>query len=228
MLKRLYYILLQRWYVFTNKNKPCQGKVYMFHNVNEDHDVYAITKEHFEALIDYLVKNKKIVDAKTLLKEKDPNNVVISFDDVYESVYQNAYPLLKQKGLPFYLFVSNEYLDQEKYLRSEMIREMLRDSGAILGSHNYRHEMSRFVENEEAKKHFMMSKSELEERFGVTIEDFAFPFGSMYACSDENIKDALNAFDRVYMTYAVPYNEGYGNILPRININDAVFEKEMK
>nr|MBQ4453633.1 polysaccharide deacetylase family protein [Clostridia bacterium] len=228
MFKRLYYILLQRLYVFNHKNKPCQGKVYMFHNVNDDHDIYSITKDHFESLINYLVKNKKIVDADTLLKEKDPDNVVITFDDVYESVYRNAYPLLKEKDLPFYLFVSNEFLNKENYLNSEMLKEMLRDSKAILGSHNYQHELSRFMEDRSFEKGLDTSKKELEEEFGISLKDFAFPYGSMYACSEENIKDASDRFEHVFMTYAIPYNEEYGNTIPRINMNDSVYEREMK
>ena len=71
MFKRLYYIILQRLYVLKNKNKPCQGKVYMFHNVNDEQDTYAINKENFKAFVEYLKKNKKVVDIETLIKEKD-------------------------------------------------------------------------------------------------------------------------------------------------------------
>ena len=228
MFKRLYYILLQRFYLLSQKNKPCQGKVYMFHNVNEDHDTYAITKQHFESFIDHLVKNKKIVDIRTLIEQKDPNNVVISFDDVHDSVFYNAYPLLKEKGLPFYLFVSNEYLNTKGYLNEAMISEMLKDSGAVLGSHHYRHALSRFMDDKELKEDLLRSKEELEGKFNVEIDSFAFPFGSMYACSKQNIKDAAEIFDYVFMTYAIPYHESYGKVLPRINMNDSSYEREMK
>ena len=115
MIKRLYYILLQRLYVMFDI-KPCQGKVYMFHNVNDDNDTYSINADNFEKFLEYLTGNKRIVDAKTLIREKDPKNVVLTFDDVYESVYLNAYPLLKKKDVPYYLFVCNEYLDKDKYV----------------------------------------------------------------------------------------------------------------
>ena len=228
MLKRLYYIILQRLFVFQNKNKPCQGKVYMFHNVSDEGDTYSITKEHFEEFLDYLCENKKIVDVDTLIKEKDPDNVVITFDDVYQSVYENAYPLLRERDLPFYLFVSNEYLNKENYLSSEMLFQILSDSNAILGSHNYRHELSRFVDLKEVEEGLIRSKKELEEEFVQDIRDLAFPYGSMYACSQENIDAASKLFDHVFMTYAILYNEEYGNIIPRINMNDTTFGKEMK
>ena len=228
MFKRLYYIILQRLYVLKNKNKPCQGKVYMFHNVNDEQNTYAINKENFKTFVEYLTKNKKVVDIETLIKEKDPDNVVITFDDVYESVYQNAYPILKEKGFPFYLFLCDEYLNKENYVCSDMVKEMLRDSKAILGSHRMKHELSRFSDEMKIREDMKESKKKLEEEFGVKVDAFAFPYGSMYACSDQNIKDAEELFDHVFMTYAIPYNEDYGNVIPRINMNDAVYQGEMK
>lgn len=228
MFKRLYYILLQRIYVFRQKQKPCQGKVFMFHEVNEKDDLYAISTEHFKELLENLMQKKKIVDIETLIEEKDPDNVVISFDDVYESVYLNAYPFLKEKGIPYYLFVCNEYLDQENYLKTDMITEMLKDSKAILASHHYRHVLSRFMKDDELKEELKRSKEELEDRFDVEIKDFAFPFGSMYACSRENIEAASGIFDHVFMTYALPYREENGNIIPRINMNNETYRKEMR
>ena len=228
MFKRLYYIILQRLYVLKNKNKPCQGKVYMFHNVNDEQDTYAISKENFRTFVEYLVKNKKVVYIETLIREKDPDNVVITFDDVYESVYQNAYPILKEKGFPFYLFLCDEYLNKENYVSSDMVKEMLRDSKAILGSHRMKHELSRFSDETKIREDMKESKKKLEEEFGVKVDAFAFPYGSMYACSEKNIEDALEIYKYVFMTYPISYDENMKRVLPRINMNDVTFEREIK
>lgn len=228
MLKRLYYIILQRLYVLKYKNKPCQGKVYMFHNVNDDHDTYSITKDNFESFLNYLINDRKIVDIKALVEEKDPDNVVITFDDVCESVYKNAYPLLKEKEIPFYLFVCNEFLDQENYLKHDQLREMIASSKAIIGSHNMKHELCRFVEPDVMKQNLERSRRELEENLDISVDSFAFPFGSMYACSKENIETAQSSFEYVFMTYPLAYHEEHGRVIPRINMNDFEFKKEMK
>ncbi len=228
MIKRLYYILLQRFYVFRKKNQPCQGKVFMFHKIDDENGLYSITPEHFRSLIETLMKNKKIVDIDTLVREKDPDNVTITFDDVYESVYRNAYPVLKEKGIPYYLFVCNEFLDRERYLSSEMIEEMLKESKAILGSHDMRHLPARMRDPETVRQEMSGSKEELEKKFKIKIDSFAFPYGSMYACSDENISDASKISDYVFMTYPLSYHETMGKVLPRININDQTYEKECR
>lgn len=228
MFKRLYYILLQRAFVLFNRKNACQGRVYMFHNVDDDADIYSITKEDFELFLNHLCHNKKIVDVDTMIKEKDPDNVLITFDDVYESVYRNAYPLLKERDVPYYLFVCNEYLDKENYLNKVMLKEMLTESKAILGSHNSKHELSRFKDHSLLEKELSSSKEELETISGTKIRSMAFPFGSMYACSKDNIATAEEIFEHIFMTYPISYNEKYGNMIPRINMNSTSFRKEMK
>lgn len=228
MIKRFYYIILQRVYVFINKYKLNQGKVYMFHNVDDTNDLYSITKNDFESFLMWLIDNKKIVDIKTLIKEKNKNNVVITFDDVYASVYKNAYPILKKYKVPYYIFVNNDLLSRDNYVRDNMVKEMLAKSNCILGSHNLKHELSRFKDIELFKKEIKESKEELEKKFNVKVNDFAFPYGSIYACSKENIIEVSKLYKNIFMTYALPYNEDYKNIIPRININSKNYRKEMK
>ncbi len=227
MLKRLYYILVQRLYVFRNRYKPCQGKVYMFHNVSDDNDTYSISSANFSKMLEYLCQHKKIVDVQTLINEKDKDNVIITFDDAYESVYKNAYPLLKEKGVPYYVFMCDEFMNKENYLKKEMLKEMLADSKCIIGSHGMKHELSRFVSDDILERNLKESKKKLEDEFGIDADAFAFPYGSIYACSKDNINVAKEIFKYVFMTYNLPYNEEYGNIIPRININDSAFGKEI-
>ena len=68
----------------------------------------------------------------------------------------------------------------------------------------------------------------LEKDFGVVVDTFAFPFGSMYACSEKNIDDALDIYKYVLMTYPISYDENMKRVLPRINMNDMTYEREIK
>lgn len=228
MFKRLFYILKQRLYVSFKRKNINQGKVYMFHNICDESDTYNISKDNFKKFLDYLVSNYKIVDVKTLIKEKNARNIVLTFDDAYKSVYENVYELLKEYDVPYYIFICNEYLNKDKYLNEEEIKKMLKYSKCILGSHSYFHELSRFIKLEDFKKHIELSKQELQDRFDVDVIDFAFPYGSIYAVSNDNIYEAKKLFEHVYLTYNLAYNEEYENEIPRININNDNFQKEMR
>lgn len=226
MFKRFYYILFQRFFILINKNNLSQGKIYMFHKINDEDDTYSISNNNFKSFIKYLIENKNIVDIETLIKEKKDNNVVLTFDDVYDDIYFKAYPILKKYDIPYYLFICNEYLDKDKYLSITMIKEMLSDSKCIIGSHNIKHQISRFLENKQFEQNILDSKKELEKLFKVSIDDFAFPYGSIYACSKSNIKISNNYFKNIYMTLPLNYNAKY-DALPRININNKSYKKEI-
>ena len=228
MFKRLYYIILQRLYVLTNNRKPCQGKVYMFHNVLDDLDTYSISKNNFEKMISYLNDNKKIVGVDELINNLDRDNVVITFDDAYASVYHEAYPILKELNIPYYIFICLEYLDKDNYLSTSMIKEMLKDSKCILGSHSLKHELSRFKSDSELQNELLESKEYLEKQFNVNVDCFAFPYGSKYAVSDSNIEIANDIYKNVFLTYPLSYNNEYGHLIPRININNNNFQKELR
>lgn len=228
MFKRLYYILLQRLYVLKRQSKPCQGKVYMFHDVSDKNDTYSISKASFDELVNYLFNRRKIVEIETMIEELSCENTVITFDDAYASVYYNAYPLLREMNVPYYIFICNDYLNKDNYLNEDMIKEMISNSKCILCSHNMKHELSRFKSKTQFRCDLEESKDILEKKFDVKVASFAFPYGSVYACSNDNIEDAKEYYDYVFMTYSLPYNEEYKNVIPRININQSNYRKEMQ
>lgn len=228
MFKRLFYILKQRLYVFNRKNKPCLGKVYMFHEIADKDDIYAISEKGFKQFIEYLNNKHRITNVEDFVNNPDSNNIIITFDDAYSSVYEYAYPLLKQLNIPYYVFICQEYLDKDDYLTRDMIKTMISDSKCVIGSHSTKHELSRFLDRNEMKERLNQSKKALEELTGNNINSFAFPYGSMYAVSDDNINDARNIYDYVFMTYALNYDRNDGKVLPRININESNYKKEMK
>ena len=209
-------------------NKPCQGKVYMFHDVSSKSDTYSISADSFSQLLDYLDSTKNIVTVEELVNNPHKDNVVLTFDDAYGSVYHNAYPILKQNRVPYYVFICVDYLNKEKYLSLEMLKQMLSDSNCIIGSHNMKHDMARFKDLKQLDDDLLKSKQVLENLSGSKINSFAFPYGSMYACSDEDIEYAKKHYDYVFMTYGVAYNKDYGNIIPRININSENYRKEIE
>ncbi len=228
MISRIYYILKQRMHVMKKKNEPCMGKVYMFHRVGEGRDTYSIGNENFRMFLEYLKKEKQITDLNILTIEKDDRNVVLTFDDVSDSVFHNAYPVLKELNVPYYLCLCDEFLDRDGYLSCDMVRQMMKDSKVLIASHGLKHELSRFKGRERFEEELSLSKEDLEEEFNVRVDAFAFPYGSMYACSKQNIESAKKYFNKIMTTIPLPYNEEDGNVIPRININDQTFRKEMQ
>lgn len=94
-----------------------QVAVLLYHNLDLHENGITITPKRFKEHLDMLQeKGYQVIDLNTLheyLRGRaavPPNAVVITFDDGYRSVYQYAYPLLKEKGMPAALFVIVKHL----------------------------------------------------------------------------------------------------------------------
>ncbi|MCX6876455.1 MAG: polysaccharide deacetylase family protein [Verrucomicrobia bacterium] len=120
-------------------------------------------------------------------KQIPEKSAVITLDDGWKSVYTDAFPILKQFGYPFTLYLYKNYIDGGgKALTSDMIREMLRH-GASLGSHSVSHPYPVTIKSHRKKgahnfdaflrKEMGESKRFLEAKFAANITTYAYPGG---------------------------------------------------
>lgn len=116
-----------------------------------------------------------------------PRSVIITIDDGWKSVYTDAFPILKEFGYPFTIFLYKNYVDGGgRALKSEWIREMQKHKGTI-GSHSVSHPFPSGIKRQlkkgqEAYEKFMRhefgeSRKFLEQRFGQTVTTYAYPGG---------------------------------------------------
>lgn len=114
-------------------------------------------------------------------------SILLTLDDGWKSVYTDAYPILKEFGYPFTLYLYKNYVDGGgKALTTPMIKEMIAD-GATLGSHSVSHPFPIAVKNARKKdphefdaylrKEMGESKRFLESKFGKKINSYSFPGG---------------------------------------------------
>lgn len=180
------------------------ARVYMFHSVvdspNQIYAQTAITRDSFERFIqNELSRGQKAMDAETLKKAVDSpamfsNHFLVSFDDIYDSVYTNAYPILKRLKVPFVLFVTPTLIDtidpysKHPLIKMEHLREMAQDLLCIIAAHEMNHVSSRELSYEQARASMIGSKQWLEEAFGKPVDFFAFPFGRRVEVSNANIR----------------------------------------
>ena len=198
---RLYSHLLKWLWRMQGKDAP---RVYMFHSVVEDpkevYSEFAITKESFERFIRYeLSRGQKPMDAETLKHAVDnpdayKNYFAVTFDDIYDSVCKNAYPMLKALKVPFMVFITPAIIGREDsaahvpMITIEHLIEMAADPLCIIGAHGIQHDHFREYTQAQAKQCMVESKKWLENAFGKKVEFFAFPFGRRVEVSKANIR----------------------------------------
>ena len=66
--------------------------------------------------------------------------ILLTIDDGYLSFYENAWPILKEKKIPFILFVSTREVGKNGYMNWEQIKEISKENFVEIGNHSHSHE----------------------------------------------------------------------------------------
>lgn len=226
---------------FINKLES-HGNILMFHSINDSIEewkepAFCISLETFSDLITKLEKvNIKFCAISNLSNKSKKNEVYITFDDAYADVYNYAYPILKEKEIPFSIFISTKYIDKENYLSKKMIEDFSKDDLCTIGAHTINHPILRYCQSSEAYNEIYKGKSNLEKLINNSIDYFAFPYGSIYACSLFNIQQVRECgFKFAFSTlnsHINKYSILHKYFIPRLNVNeinaDEIYKKIVK
>ena len=112
--------------------------------------------------------------------EERPNsrkNWLLTFDDGYASDYEIVFPILQATGVRAVFFVITERVGEKSYLTWGQIREM-HQHGMIFGSHSHSHQKICFLGLEGVQRELIKSRHILEDKLGVAIDAFSFPYGN--------------------------------------------------
>lgn len=233
-MRNYHYIFWTKFYEHIfKKNDNGENIIYMFHSV---HDSVTNPKEFktniksFELFLKKEIEKRRASSLHQIIEGKCKWAFAITFDDVYENVYTNAYPILKRYRVPFTLFVSTGLINQSGYLTSSQLQELSQDALCTVGAHTVNHVRLRTANK--PYEEIIMSKRELENMIGKKVEFFAYPYGSIFACSKRNIKQVkkggfLAAFST--MKGYIPLNfDNHRFFLPRNNGDHYVKRMEQK
>lgn len=126
--------------------------------------------------------------------------VTIAFDDGRSSQYQYAYPLMKQRGITgtFYI-VSNLVKDISGNYKFMSFSEIfdLQNSGNEIGSHSHNHPSFTSLTEEKIRYECSESRNVLEAH-GLTVENFAYPYGSTNDFVDSIVSEYYHSARTVY------------------------------
>ena len=115
--------------------------VFMYHRFGEArHPSTNVTMEQFAQHLDFLEReNFEVWPLPRIVRWLDEGRAVpdkvaaITIDDAYASVHARAFPLLKERGMPFTVFVSTDAVDRGlgDFMSWEQLRE-LKAAGATM------------------------------------------------------------------------------------------------
>ena len=194
---------IRRWfskYVLQPIFHPILGEVWLFHSITDhftripDLRLCEVSPTRFEALIqDALKKNVQFISLDELYailsqgKRVTRPFVSITFDDGYDNIFFNAYPILKKYNIPFCVFVAPKlatgeckisYEEERPTMSYDILRELIKDALFTIGAHSVHHVELNKLSEIELYKELLQSKNELEVQLNKQINYMAYPFGS--------------------------------------------------
>ena len=126
---------------------------------------------------------------ESLSQNKSERKILLTVDDGLLSFYKNAWPILKQKKIPFILFVNTREVGSYNYMNWDQILELHRSENVEIGNHSHSHEYLVDEDSETIKKDISKSIEIFKNKLGSNSDFFSYPFGEYSAEFKNIIKD---------------------------------------
>jgi peptidoglycan/xylan/chitin deacetylase (PgdA/CDA1 family) len=166
--------------MYHKLGRPVQGA--KIRNLYVSQPLFAQQLDELTALV------IEAVGVASALQGGSSRRTVITFDDAYRSLYELGLPLLTARGLSATTYVvaglvgGNNAWDiakghpEEPLMSEAELREWLK-AGQVIGSHSLSHRNLAEISEQDAWEEISASKKSLEDRFGVEVSDFCYPYG---------------------------------------------------
>lgn len=158
-----------------------------------------------------------------VVEKPSERHIAVTFDDGLKDVYEMAYPFLKERNIPFTVFIVTDFLDTEGYITTENLRELASDGLVTIGSHGVTHKNLNSLSAEEQKAELTESKRIIESIIGKPVNAFAFSHGQY----NKDTLSLMNDYDYGFSTRQLPLNfitEINYKTLPRFNVDSNSFD----
>ena len=157
-----------------------------------------------------------------LIENKNKRKILLTIDDGFSSFYKNAWPILKERKIPFILFVNTREVGSYNYMSWEEIKDISKEDFVEIGNHSHSHEYLVDEDDMIIKEDIQKSINIFNKKLGKNSNFFSYPFGE-YSVSFKNIIKSLGfkyAFGQhsgvidetknFYELPRFPINEKYG------------------
>lgn len=170
----------------------------------------SVAPDALEAQVAYLLRRgyRGTTFSRAVTDEAGGRQLVITFDDGFQSVQDLAFPVLSQLGVPATLYVPTGFMDGGQRLAWPGIDEWqgtehepelaamawdgvreLRDAGWEIGAHTHTHPRLTQVDDAQLADELERSRAICSEQLGEPCRSIAYPYGDV----DERVVAAAGA-----------------------------------
>lgn len=166
--------------------------VLQYHHISDSTPPSTSTSNSlFQAQLDHIEKlGLTVADLPEATRQalagelENEQQVAITFDDAYESVYTNAASLLHERDYPYTIFINTDAVGKQGYMTWQQLNELADNPLVTLANHSadHAHLPRRPDESESAwrkrvEQSLDRAAESLEQKLGETAPLFAYPYG---------------------------------------------------
>lgn len=176
---------------------------------------WDVSRELFREQVRVLSRSFEFVDLRTVVETDAPEKrIAVTFDDAFRNVYDAAVPVLREFDVPATVFVCPEFVGDENFdllrrrhgleagvgdvvMTAEQLRDLAADDLFTVGSHTATHpDLTAVGDDDVLTEEIVGAKRALEDRFGVAVDRFSYPYGE----HDERSREIVEAAYDVAVT----------------------------
>ncbi|MEN8238867.1 MAG: polysaccharide deacetylase family protein [Actinomycetota bacterium] len=164
-----------------------------------------VSEQQFSRQIDWVQANGDVASLGPAIDDRAREGVertfVLTFDDGYRDVFERAWPLLRDRGLPFTLYVTTNPVESGVPLTAggaadpltwPQINEMLESGLMTLGAHTHTHPDLTAIDAGTIREEIERSNELILLRTGVEARHFTYPWGYWSRVADPVVREAYD------------------------------------
>ncbi len=167
--------------------------VLTFHSVDRTDSVLSVTPEQLGSMVRGIrASGHTVVSLRALLSQPDgEDQIALTFDDGFRSVFEEGLPVLRKEGATATLFLTtghvggqNDWPTQPDWAPKHPMMSWdevraLHDAGWEVQAHTVSHPDLRALDDAEVRSEMARSDDEIEARLGRRPDQFAYPYGAV-------------------------------------------------
>lgn len=208
-----------------------------YHEIVNDGDGYHYQK----------IDRSKFIEQMKFLSEQGYNSIffselnynipeksiIVSFDDGFRSVYNNAFPIMKRYKIKGNIYLPTAFIGQDdKFLNWEMVNELIKSGYYEMQAHTHNHLDIRTLNYSSLLMQIQKSDEMFQNKLGYLPDAFCMPYGTYNRKSLDYLR-STNRYKFLLGSYYGRVNPSKLDkmVIPRIGIsnNDSldVFRKKL-
>ena len=195
-----------------------------------------VEKEKFEQQMRYLRDHGyQSILFQDMDKPLPDHAVLITFDDGFATVYENAAPIMKKYGMKGNVYLPTKYVEKKEdhFMTWEMLKELCDSEQFSVAAHTHSHVDIRTLDTKSMEKEMGISNRLLQERLRVKTKAFCMPYGKYDKKSIALLKK-VGGYRYLFASfYGHAREQKLGTaLIPRIGISNddsmEVFQKKLE